>query len=145
MSTRHPLHHFLVILGDLNARVASSDNHREIVGDHAFHQVSNDNGNRLIDICEATNMCIATTRQPHPSRHKWTWQHPNGKKAQIDHVIIRGKWINSLQTCHSYSTKETDSDHQIVTATIKYSFRTEKISQNTPKYDHKCHSIQQRY
>ena len=136
MSTRHPSSPLSCHHGDLNARVASSGNHRKTVGHHAFHQVSNDNGNRLIDICEATNMCIATTRQPHPSRHKWTWQHPNGKKAQMDHVIIRGKWINSLQNCRSYSTVEIDSDHRIVTARIKLSFRTEKSSQNTPKYDH---------
>ena len=71
-------------MGDINARVESSDKHLRAVGSYAYYQVSNDNGNRIIDLCEANNMCFGTTRKPHPNRHKWTLQHPNGSKAQLD-------------------------------------------------------------
>ena len=66
----------------------------------------------------------ATTRKPHPDRHKWSWQHPNSKKIQLDHVILREKWINSLRNCSCYNTLEIDSDHRIVAATVKFSCRT---------------------
>ena len=85
------LHNFIVLMGDLNARVDSSNTHLKAVGRYTYHQLSNDNGNRLIDLCEANNMSIATTRKPHPNRHKWSWQCPNGNKAQLDHVILRRK------------------------------------------------------
>jgi len=108
-----PLHNFIVIMGDFNARIGSSDSHLKVVGKHAYHQETNNNGARLIDLCEANNMCIATTRKPHPNRHKWSWQHPNGNKAQIDHILLKGKWINSLRNCRCYKTVKLDSDHRI--------------------------------
>ena len=85
------LHNFIVLMDDLNARVGSSDTHLKAVGRYIYHQVSNDNGKTLTDFCEADNMCIATTRKPHQNRHKWSWQHPNSNKAQLDHVILRRK------------------------------------------------------
>ena len=81
---------------------------------------------------------MATTRKPHPDRHKCSWQHPNGNKAQSDHVILRGKWINSLHNCCCYNTVEIDSNHCIVTATMKFSFRTTKKTPNITIYNHKA-------
>ena len=132
-----PAHNFLVLMGDLNARVGVSDAHLKTVGRYPYHTETNDNGNRLINLCEANDMCIATTRQPHPDRHKWSWQHPNGNKAQLDHIVLRGKWINSLRNCRCYDTVEIDSDHRIVTGAVKFSFRTVKQTSNKPMYNHK--------
>ena len=85
------LHNFIVMIGDLNARAGSSDTHRKAVGRYTYHQIPTNNGNRLIDLCEANNSCIATTRKPYPNRHKWRRQDPNGNKALLYHVIIRRK------------------------------------------------------
>ena len=125
-------------MGDLIARIGPSNAHLETIGRHPYHKETNDNGNRLIDLCEANNMCIVTTRKSHPDRHKWSWQHPNGSKAQLDHVILRGKWINSLRNCRCYNTVEIDSDHRIVTATVKFSFCTTKKTPNITMYNHKA-------
>ena len=84
-----PLHNFIVLMGDL-ARVESSDQHLKAVGRQAYHQVSNDNGNRLKGLCEANNMFLAATRKPYPNRHKWSSQHPNGNKAQLNHLEESG-------------------------------------------------------
>ena len=67
-----PLHNFVVLMGDLNARIGPSNAHLKTIGRHPYHKETNDNGNRLIDLCEANNMCIATTRKPHLDRHKWS-------------------------------------------------------------------------
>ena len=48
-------------MGDLNARVGASDTNLRAAGRHLYDQVSNDDGKTLIDLCEADNMCIATT------------------------------------------------------------------------------------
>ena len=116
-------------MGDLNARVGPSDMHLKAVGRYTYHH--NDNGRRLTDLCEANNMRIATTRKPHPNRQKWSGQYPNGSKTQLDHVILRRKWINSLQNCRCYNTVEIDSDHCIVTANLKFSLRTNKKKPRT--------------
>ena len=83
-------------------------------------------------------MCIAATRKTRPGRHKWSWQHPNDNKAQIHHVIFRGKWINLFRNCRCSNTVEIDSDHLIVTATVKFSFRTTKKTPKITMYNHKA-------
>ena len=125
-------------MGDLNARIGPSNTHMKTVGRYLYHKETNDNGSGLIDLCEANNKCIATTSKSHPDRRKWSWQHPNGNKAQLDHVILRGIWINSICNCRCYNTVEIDSDHGIVTATVKFSFRTTKKTQNITMYNHKA-------
>ena len=82
-------------------------------------------------------MCIATTRKPHPNRHKWSRQHPNGNKVQLDYVILTRKWINSLQNRPCYNTVEIDSDHHILTVTVKFSFRATKNTSNISMYNNK--------
>ena len=82
-------------------------------------------------------MCITTTRKPHPGRNKWSWQHPNGNKAQLEHVILRGKRISSFRNCRCYRI-EIDSDHRIVAANVKFSFRTKKKTPSITLYNHKA-------
>ena len=54
----------------------------------------------------------------------WTWEHPDGvHRAQIDHILLRGKWKNSIRKCRAYSSVELGSDHRIVTAKLKISLR----------------------
>ena len=61
----------------------------------------------------------------------WTWEHPDGvHKAQINHILFRGKWRSSVRNCRAYSTVELGSDHRIVTAELK-------ISQRVPRPDQK--------
>ena len=128
-----PAHNLLIILGDFNARVGQ-DSHLTspiVVGRHTFHDTTNDNGERLVALCEATSLRLAQQRFPHPPGRQWTWMHPNGNKAQLDHILIRSKWVNSLRNCRSYSSVEVDSDHCIPTANIKLSLK--KNNQNKSK------------
>ena len=47
----------LIIAGDFNARIGqdSSDANTRVIGKHALHEKTNDNGSRLIEFCEATD------------------------------------------------------------------------------------------
>ena len=54
----------------------------------------------------------------------WTFEYPNGAKAQLDYVLIRRKWQNSVKECRLYSSfSSVGSDHRIVTADVKLSLR----------------------
>ena len=120
-----PSHNFLAVLGDFNARIGP-DMHRtapSVVGRYTFHESTNDNGHRLVELCDMTNLFSAFQRQPHKRCHMWSCQHPDGAKAQLDHILMRRRWANSLRNCRSYSSIEIDSDHRIVTATTKISLR----------------------
>lgn len=129
-----PIQNVLLILGDFNARIGK-DRHStnsKSIGPHTFHKESNNNGKRLVDFCEMANMRPTQARFPHPKSRIWTWQHPSnrdkdaGNRAQLDHILINGKWINSVENTRAYSTVECGSDHRIVSARIKIKLRVER-------------------
>ena len=63
----------------------------------------------------------------------WTFEYPSGKRAQIDYILFRKKWRNSVKKSRSYSSFSTvGSDHRIVSSTIKLSLRASKKSQPHP-------------
>ena len=62
----------------------------------------------------------------------WTCQYPNGSRAQLDYIIVRRKWVNSVTDAQSYKTTfdTITSDHKAITATIKLSLRAPKKKQS---------------
>ena len=66
----------------------------------------------------------------------WTWEHPDGvHKAQIDHILLRRKWRNSVRNCRAYSAVELGSNHRIVTAELKISLRVPRPDQKIVRRD----------
>ncbi len=103
---RHNIH---LILGDFNARIGldSHASHPWIIGLHCYHDSTNDNGERLINICQEQNLRPAQMRFPQPRNRLWTWTRPNGTTYQLDHILIRSNWVNSLRTCRAYNSVES--------------------------------------
>ena len=62
-------HNIHLIVGDFNARVGldSHSIHPEVIGRHCFYDTTNNNGERLVDLCEEFQLCPAQMRFPHPS------------------------------------------------------------------------------
>ena len=63
-----PPHNVLILAGDLNARLGS-DSHTtnpRAIGKYTYHHSTDDNGNRLVNYCEACNMRSTQTRFPQP-------------------------------------------------------------------------------
>ena len=100
--------------------------HPVIVGRHCFHDSMNDNGERLVNLCQEHNLRPAQQRFPQPRCRQWTWMHPSGSKHQLDHILINNKWVNSLRNCRAYNSVELDSDHRIVSILLATSLRTRK-------------------
>ncbi|GJQ87077.1 hypothetical protein Trydic_g6836 [Trypoxylus dichotomus] len=62
-----------ILCGDFNAKVGKEPNLRPTIGQHSLHDVSNDNGQRLIEMAAAINMLIKSTTFQHRDIHKQTW------------------------------------------------------------------------
>ena len=90
---------FVVIAGDFNARIGSRSHETSpsVIGIDMYHDQTNTNTN-LVDFCEEQILISAFHCQPRKKNHIWTREHPNMRrsKAKIDHILIRNKWINSL-------------------------------------------------
>lgn len=122
------IHNIHLVIGDFNARVGldSHSTHPEVVGRYCFYNTTNNNGERLVSMCEEFKLRPAQMRFPQPRRYLWTWMHPAGSTHQLDHILINTKWTNSLRNCRAYNSVELDSDHRIVSITLLCSLRTTK-------------------
>ena len=122
-----PPHNFLSIPGDFNAQLGPDD------AKFTFHSETNRNGELLIDLMEEFNLFPANCNFMKPKNKLWTFEYPNGVRAQLDYVLVRKKWQNSIKDCRPYfSFSSVGSDHRIVTADVKLSFRVSKKSPPNP-------------
>ena len=58
-----------------------------------------------------------------------------GTKTQVDFILIRNKWINSVKNCAYSSFNSIGSDHQIITANICLSLRSNGKQIKRTNYD----------
>lgn len=78
----------IILLGDLNARTGNTTNSK-IVGKYG-EEVVNDNGERLINLCEANSLKITNGFFKHKNIHKYTWhQDTRQQRSIIDYAIIK--------------------------------------------------------
>ena len=80
------------VAGDLNARVGTDNTGKErTMGTHGYGYINN-NGKRLVELCEETNLVIGGTMLKHIDIDKVRWSSPDfNVVTQIDHIIINQK------------------------------------------------------
>ena len=123
-----PSHHMLLIGGDMNAQIGAKI---------SLHRVSNRNGLLLTDFKDRHNLVIGNLTFCKPRRKLWTFRSPTGNISQIDFILYRKRWRNSIRNCQAYSTSNpVGSDHRIVSAFVKLSLRSPKISRPKKLYWH---------
>ena len=122
-----PKHNFLVISGDLNAKLGP---------EHArftYNTETNCNGEHLIDFMDEFNLFAANTSFMKTKGQLWTFEYPTGGRAQLDYLIFRKKWRNSVKDSRAYSTfSSVSSDHRVVSAILKLSLRVPKKAVSHP-------------
>ncbi|XP_048759375.2 craniofacial development protein 2-like [Ostrea edulis] len=134
---RTPQHDIKIIMGDMNAKVGSSNMHYDrAMGKHGCGYM-NENGERLAEFCTTNNYVIGGTLFPHRDIHKLTWYSPNHRvKNQIDHSMINGTWRRSLLDVRVKIGADIESDHHLVTALIKLKLRgTKQVQKTVRRFD----------
>ena len=125
-----PTHDLIVIAGDLNAHLG-----KDLCGSNAYYDVTNRNGKLLKEFSSEHSLTIGFPKFEKRKTKKVTWIAPNGQEHQNDHILIKSKWQNSLKNVESYIKPHINSDHRIVTANIKMSFRSNKSKFKSTKYN----------
>jgi hypothetical protein len=91
------------MLGDFNAKVGREDIFKLTVRNESLHEISNDNGVRVVNFAISKNLVVKSTMFPHRSIHKYTWTSPDGQTHnQIDHVLINRRRHSSILDVRSF-------------------------------------------
>ena len=77
-----------------------------------YYERTNNNGQRIIDLCEATDLRIAQFYFLNRKAWLHTYVGPKGDQQQLDHIIIRSKWCKSINKFREYNTIDISSDHR---------------------------------
>jgi hypothetical protein len=98
-----------ILLGDFNAKVGRENIFKPTIGNESSHEISNDNGVRVVNFATSKNLVVKSIMFPHCSIHKYTWTSPNGQTHnQIDHVLIDKRWHLSILDVRSFRGADCD-------------------------------------
>ncbi|PNF41599.1 hypothetical protein B7P43_G11344, partial [Cryptotermes secundus] len=87
---------------DFYAKVGREDIFKPMLGNESLHEISNDNGVRVVNFATSKNFTVKSIMFPHHNIHKFTWTSPDGKiHNKINHILIdRRRHSMSKQTTH---------------------------------------------
>jgi hypothetical protein len=82
-------YHIKMLLGNSNAKVGREDSFKPTVGNERLHEISNDNGVRVVNFATSKNLIAKSRMFLHRNVHKYTCTPPDGNTDnQIDHILI---------------------------------------------------------
>ena len=97
-----PAHNFLAVMGDFNARLGPED------APFTLHKATNRNGKYLADLLVEFDLVAANTQfQKRPGK-LWTFKdRATDSTRQLDYILIRKKWRNSIHNSEAYNIFNT--------------------------------------
>jgi hypothetical protein len=73
----------IVLLGDFNAKLCMEDNFKLTIWNEGLHEISNDNGVRVVNYVTSRNLIVKSIMFPHRNIYKYACMSPD-KKTQSD-------------------------------------------------------------
>jgi hypothetical protein len=128
-------HTIIILAGDFNVRLGKDKRltNRRIIGNNCYHDITNENGQRLIDLCEATDLRTAHTHFANRRSRLQTYKDPKDNYFQLDHIMINMKWWKSIKNCRSYNSIDIMSDHKIVCANFRLKSAEDQLKETKIK------------
>jgi hypothetical protein len=77
-----------ILLGAVYAKVGKEEIFGLTIEKESLHEISNDNGVRLVNFTTSKNLRLKSKMFPHHNIHKYTWTSPDGKLTKIDHILV---------------------------------------------------------
>jgi hypothetical protein len=86
---KFPKYHKKILLGDCNAKVGREDIVKPTIWNESLHEISNNNGVRVVNFSTSKNRTVKSTVFTHCNIPRYTWTSPDGKTHNhIDHILV---------------------------------------------------------
>jgi hypothetical protein len=72
-------YHMKILLRDFNGKVGRDDILKRRIGNESLHEISNDNGVKLLNFARSKNLTVNSTMFPHHKINEYTWTYPDWK------------------------------------------------------------------
>src|SRR3990170_4212832 len=80
----------------------------------------NDRGERVVEFCKRNKLMITNTWFEQEKRRRYTWKKPGDTgRYQIDYIMVKQRYRNSLKSSWSYPGADVDSDHNLVAMRVQ--------------------------
>jgi hypothetical protein len=117
---KFPKYHMKILLGDFNAKVGREEIFKLTIGNESLHEISDDDGVRLVNFATSKNLRLKSTMFPHCKILKYAWTSPDGKTHnQIDHILVDRRRHSNILDHRSYRVADCDTDHYLVVAKVR--------------------------
>ncbi|KAG1663554.1 Craniofacial development protein 2 [Nymphon striatum] len=117
---------YLVLMGDWNAVE---------VGQYGLG-IRNERGDRLVEHCRKHKLVMTNTIFENEKRRRYTWKMPGDiNRYQIDYIMIRQRYRNSVLNSRAYPGADADTDHNLVCMTVKLRMKRIIAGKKTLRWD----------
>ncbi|RZF32288.1 hypothetical protein LSTR_LSTR001752 [Laodelphax striatellus] len=108
----------IILTGDLNGRTGRRANDT-VIGSFG-EDCLNDNGERIIELCELQNLRVLNGFYRHKDIHKFTWtQETRRLRSIIDYVVMKQKTSIRVKDVRVKRGPECGSDHRLLLARLE--------------------------
>jgi hypothetical protein len=113
------------LIGDFNVKVGREDIFKVTIGNESLHEISNDNGVRVVNFATSKNLTVRSRMFTHLNINKFAWTSTDGRTHnQIDHILIDWRRQSSILDVRSFRAADSDTDHYLVVADLAVSKQT---------------------
>jgi hypothetical protein len=104
--------------------------HKRVAGRHTLHDITSENGEKLVQLPIAHSLEISSTKFQHRRIHKGTWKALGPDTCnQIDHVLINKMRASTITDVRILRGPNCDSDHYLLRTKIRQ--RISKVEEGT--------------
>jgi hypothetical protein len=78
----------IMLLREFNAKIGKERSNKRVAGRHTLHDITSENGEKIVQLAIAHNMEISSTKFQHRRINKGTWKAPGQDICNQRHYVL---------------------------------------------------------